>query len=31
MRGVEMPFCQLEMGAICENEKNLMKICVNGL
>jgi len=24
-------FADLKMGAICENEKNLMKICVNGL
>jgi hypothetical protein len=24
-------FADLELGAICENEKNLMKICVNGL
>jgi hypothetical protein len=24
-------FANLKMGAICENEKNLMKICVNGL
>jgi hypothetical protein len=24
-------FAELKMGAICENQKNLMKICVNGL
>ncbi len=24
-------FADLELGAICENEKNFMKICVNGL
>jgi hypothetical protein len=24
-------FADLKMGAICENKKNLMKICVNGL
>jgi len=24
-------FADLKMGAICGNEKNLMKICVNGL
>jgi hypothetical protein len=24
-------FADLKMGAICENEKNLTKICVNGL
>ncbi len=24
-------FADLKMGTICENEKNLMKICLNGL